>query len=190
MLITGGARPTLANLVLDGNQAYRGGGLYTDAGSAISLSHVVFSNNVSVLSGGGAELGDAATISATLFLNNRSTNNVAGGLRAGGDSMVVNSVFRGNEAECRSQFSICHAGGLYAFEVNLTVVESLFENNRCGGANCDGGGLYLNSSFVTTTLSLTNTVFISNSECYMFHPFTCRNSIGISMIKINRILKC
>lgn len=163
MLITGGARPFLFNLILDNNQAYRGGGLYTDVGSVITLSHVIFSNNIAVLSGGGANLGDQATIRNSLFLNNRSTNNVAGGLRAGGDTIVDKSVFRGNESDCPSTFSICHAGGLYGFEVNLTVVDSLFENNRCTGIDCDGGGLYLSSSFVTITLSLTNTDFISNT---------------------------
>ena len=163
LLIMANATPRLTNLIIADNQAYRGGGLYAEEGSPLILDNVVISGNISVLSGGGASLGSGATISNSQFINNESSNNVGGGLRVQGDTFLFNSEVRDNRSICPSTFSICHAGGLYGFEVNISVVDSLFKNNSCSGDDCDGGGLYLGSSFVTVTLAVTNSEFISNT---------------------------
>lgn len=162
ILITGGAQPNLFNLTIDNNQAYRGGGLYADVGSVLNLSDVTFSNNSSVLSAGGGYFNEGVTITDSLFENNVSTNNVAGAAHVGGDSLIQNTTFSGNET-CPAATGICHGGALYGFELNLTVYDSLFENNSCNDTDCDGGGIYLGSSFVTATLALSNTDFVNNS---------------------------
>lgn len=167
ILITGSAAPSLSNLIIQNNSAFQGGGLYADVGTVLPpLNNVAFLLNAAVLSGGGAYFVEGVIVNNGRFENNASLNNVAGGARFGGDTIINNTLFSGNTATCTSIIGICHAGGLYGFEMNLTVNDSRFENNRCQDPfnyNCDGGGLYWSRSFNGPySVMINNTDFINN----------------------------
>ncbi|MEM7344067.1 MAG: hypothetical protein AAF485_07480 [Chloroflexota bacterium] len=61
--------------------------------------------------------------------------------------------------------AIAHGGAIYGFDINLTVVNSHFENNHCLEDDCTGGAIYLLNQLFTPVplLLITNTDFISNS---------------------------
>ncbi|MCB8942329.1 MAG: hypothetical protein H6658_01005 [Ardenticatenaceae bacterium] len=167
ILITGNAAPTLSNLIIRNNAAYSGGGLFVDAGSFLPpLDNVTLLLNDAVLAAGGAYFVEGVTVNNGRFESNEALNNVAGGARFSGDTVINNSVFLDNTANCTSSMGICHAGGLYAFEVNLTINNSTFANNRCVNPfdnDCDGGGVYWSRSFNGPyTVSVNDTDFINN----------------------------
>lgn len=53
ILITGGARPTLARLTIENNSAYQGGGLWADAGPEVVIVDSKFVSNSAAHAGGG-----------------------------------------------------------------------------------------------------------------------------------------
>ncbi len=151
VLITGEAAPTLSNLIIRNNSAYRGGGLYVNEGSILPvIDNVILFRNSSTSSGGGAYLAEAITFQNGAVSENESVANVAGGLLLRGDSVIDNTEFLSNTANCQSGFGICHAGALYGFEIDLTIRDSYFANNHCLDLfdfDCDGGAVYWSRSF-------------------------------------------
>lgn len=163
VLITDGAAPLLQHLIIENNRAYEGGGLYADGGIALNIEDVSFLENTSVLSAGGAHFEDGAMIEVSRFERNESENNVGGGIRSAGPLTIYDSNFLDNTNTAAGAFAIAHGGAIYAFEADVTIEESLFDGNSCAHENCDGGGIYLSTSFIAVSLSLTDTDFIGNS---------------------------
>ncbi len=171
ILLTSNAHPLLLNLTISENQAFYGGGLYADAGSDLTLQNVEFVENRSVNSGGGLMAVESSLFLAdSLFAGN--TGRVGGGLAVSSDNVVsqpvfiTNTIFLSNTAVCPGALSICDGGAVSAFHIDMAVVNSRFENNACLDPfddDCDGGAIRTFNSFVTTTLTLTNTNFISNA---------------------------
>ena len=152
---------TFFNNVVE-NGFSRGGALYTE--QPLVLTATTFLSNTSGSSGGGVEARDTVTLIDSRFEQNVSLFSVGGGLRVGGDTMISNTIFLDNTALAAGAGS-GHGGAIYGFEISLTVSNSLFENNHCLKERCNGGGLYLGSSFNfdNIRLILTDTDFISNS---------------------------
>lgn len=171
ILVTDNAQPHMQHITLRDNQAFYGGGIYAAPGSHLALEHVSFINNVTTLTGGGFYGSNISlTVTNGLFSGNESTQNVAGGLYVGAtfsnfqSVLISGTTFIGNMASCLGgEFSICHAGGMNAFDVDTTIVNSHFEGNYCDRDDCDGGGLRLQMSFNDPEWIVRDTSFVNNS---------------------------
>jgi fibronectin-binding autotransporter adhesin len=154
------------------------------AGGAAVVTGGRFEHNTCTTSGcdGGALFGFAAlTVSGTQFISNTSLSSggaLYASVAAGPDHMT-SALFQGNQ--CTD--SACQGGGLYSLNTlamtdnqfisntsqanggaayvntNVTLTGGTFQGNRCTQADCQGGGLFAN-----TTLSITDTQFISNTS--------------------------
>lgn len=171
MLLAGDARPSLSDLVLSQNSAYRGGGLYAAPGSPIQATDVVLQDNVSILSGGGAYAHDDVDWFGGHISGNQSQFNVGGGVVVvGPDGLVVPKPtvvfdaarFEGNQTATIGG-SITHGGALYLFHADALLTGSDFASNRCGGADCDGGAVYSSAAFVDVTLDIVDSTFTDNA---------------------------
>jgi len=169
ILLEGQARPAIRDVVIRDNRAREGGGLYAEAGSPLTLTDVSFSANASVVGGGGAFFDDPVTLLTCNFDGNVSEASVGGammmevqGATPEGPSEIRGTSFTNNTANSSGSGSTSHGGAVFVFAVDLTVVDSHFENNRCIG-ECDGGALYASTSFFPVTLTLDETAFIGNS---------------------------
>ena len=151
VLVAGGAAPTLNNLIIRNNSAYRGGGLFVDEGSVLpAIDNVTIFRNNSTVAGGNAYFAEGVTFRNGIIEEGTSDFNVGGGVVLRGDSIFENTQFIDNTATCASAMGICHGGGIYSFEINLTIRDSYFENNQCSNPfdfECDGGAIYWSRSF-------------------------------------------
>mgnify|MGYP002713010523 CR=1 FL=1 len=158
--------------VSPGPSAPSSGALALFAPSSITATQ--FISNVSTLSGGAVSAFAEITVTNSLFQENISLNNVGGGLRVSFDTalsgtvLISNTTFLSNTAQNNAFSGITDGGAVYAFNTNLIVVNSHFENNHCidSDEDCNGGGIYLLASVfepVRGSLTLKNSDFISNS---------------------------
>jgi len=147
----------------------QGGGLYSEGPTTINRAH--FIDNSADVGGGVRVTQQSLTIDRGRFEQNSSR--VGGGLAVSVNAGNVqtleinNSTFIDNSATCQSSIGICHGGGVYAFDLPVSIVGTHFENNRVldvfDNDDGNGGGIYLSRAFNNSTLTLTNTDFISNS---------------------------
>jgi len=166
--ITGGAEPSLTDVIFANNSAgYEGGGLY--ATSAISLTNVAFLTNTSYFQGGGFYIDGDVTLSDSYFQGNQCQWDCwGGGAYVGRRLLLTATVFNGNAAAFEG-------GGLFA-ALNLNMTDSLFLSNTAGEgggafvawgpATVNGGVFERNSNqglYAGYSLALTGTQFISNS---------------------------
>jgi uncharacterized repeat protein (TIGR01451 family) len=167
ILVTGGAQPTLQHLVLANNRAWEGGGLYSETGSSLTLSDLTLEGNTSVLEGGGARFFETTLIVDSHFDQNSSEANVGGALAisaafAETKTLTISaSTFISNTTQGLGA-GIDHGGAVYAFDLDVSIVDSQFEGNLCTG-DCDGGAVWLSGSFNAPILTLDNTDFIDNA---------------------------
>ncbi|MCB0059918.1 MAG: hypothetical protein KDE45_22925, partial [Caldilineaceae bacterium] len=110
------------------------------------------------------------TVTNSLFLQNTTTNNVGGALAASASFGIVapvlisGSTFLSNTAQCLGgTFGICEAPAVYLFDQDVRIVNSRFEDNRCTAANCDGGGVFMLSSFNAPAMRIENSDFLGNT---------------------------
>lgn len=150
----GGAFATRTVVLVGGrferNAARYGGGLYTN--DALTLINTEFISNTAIFQGGGVGAQGATKLTDGYFQNNISGE--SGGGLAGNTLMLTNTIFINNSTSNSSGFG---GGGAVAFN-SATVTSGRFENNHCITTQCFGGGLY-----VSNTLTLTGTTFLSNS---------------------------
>jgi hypothetical protein len=148
------SNPTLANLIVSGNRAERGGGIYygdTDAARLSPvLSNVVFSDNYADLGGGMANNNSSPRLLNVTFNDNSAK--YGGGMANyfGSDPKLINVTFTGNSAED-------NGGGIYNYEAgNPGMINVTFYGNS---AAAYGGGIY---NYLSNP-SLTNVTFSGNS---------------------------
>ncbi len=136
------------------NQENPGGGMIiSDAGP--SVSHVIFSGNVSAAGGGMFAGASSPTLSDVAFLGNSAE--VGGGLAAiGGDPTLTNVTFSGNQATASSEELPIGGGGMLCFLCNSTLANITFSGNQTAGVG--GGGM----TILLGNLSLTNVTFNGN----------------------------
>lgn len=124
-------------------------------GAGIKSTGNLFLERVEVLSntaqsyGGGLYVTGALTMTEGGVRNNSSTNNAGGGMRVLGVTNISGTNFVGNSSRG-------DGGGAYVL-IELVIVDAVFQDNRCTGTSCDGGGLF---SFSQTEIN--NTQFIGN----------------------------
>jgi threonine dehydrogenase-like Zn-dependent dehydrogenase len=152
----GGARvqgvATLNGGLFENNTASQGGGLF--ANSTLALTKTQFISNTAVVEGGGARVNGAAMLNGGVFQNNTSED--GGGAWFGSSVVLSGTIFLSNTAP--------YEGGGARVAGAATIHGGRFENNRStnsSGGIGGGGGL-----FAESTLTLTGTVFISNTAVY------------------------
>ncbi|MFC1879839.1 choice-of-anchor Q domain-containing protein [Chloroflexota bacterium] len=121
-----------------------GGGIFAVIPSQITITHSVLNGNDTLLGdGGGIHCVECRSL---VILDSMVNNNQAGSEGGGswfyGDKViVVRSVFSSNQSEIQG-------GGLNVdYADNLTLNDSLFQNNQVTHAVGAGGGLYFSSSY-------------------------------------------
>jgi hypothetical protein len=174
VLITGKAGPSLSHLLIGDNSAFNGGGLFVDAGSVLPpLDYVTFYANSSILSGGGAYFAEPVVIGNGRFESNASLNNVAGGVRLTGDTIISNTADLGGGVAISSTFD----GATPNYVVNVLLArnqatsasDALYHNlNRtlniihttvASPTQTANQAIYV----VTGTVNVTNTIIASHS---------------------------
>ncbi len=150
ILITGTARPLLQNLMVANNDAYQGGGLYSLGD--VTLTHVLFTDNLAQDEGGGAHVGGLATLYYGRFEHNRSAGNGAG--LSAGNLRGQGTWFVDNQA---TGTGVGDGGGAYVSLLRSGTVDlqnAYFVNN----SGYSGGGL-----FASGLITLTDVVMLSNT---------------------------
>jgi hypothetical protein len=152
VLVTGTARPLLANVVISGNVAWQGGGLYAESSSPLDLHNASVINNRSLSAGGGLRLNGPSTLHGGALQGNACTQSACqGGGLYGASGLTLNGV----HVSGNSSGGI--GGGALAVGA-LRLTGSLFTGNQCTATNCQGGGAY-----AWSTLDITATHFVSNT---------------------------
>ncbi len=149
ILISDGAWPALNNLVVSGNQASSGGGIYIDqtgqAQGAVVIAHSQIVNNNAVDSGGG------------LYLN------MGDVMLAGGSSIADNTAAN-------------LGGGVYINRGTFTLQNGQIDGNRATAAN--GGGLYLNNPTAIYT-QITGTLANNTAAGFGGGLYAVNNSVQL-----------
>lgn len=172
-----GATPLLANVVISGNTAVLGGGLY--AYHKIVANNLTVLNNSATTSGGGIYVQDAITINGGSVQTNTSASS-AGGIFAGalfsntthfdsvtlagntassgtgGGAVLGNIVYMTNTTVANNIATDGNGGGISA--VNFVVITgTTFRNNRVFG-EYHGAGLYTSAALTATNSAFRNNI--------------------------------
>ena len=169
LLVTGSAQPTLRDLVIEANRAWRGGGLYVSDGSPLVVERVDVLANVSVLTGGGIDSSSSLTLHDSDVSGNASEFSAGGGIAVELQPVVAplpelvieDSTVTGNTTGTLGGFSP-DAGGVSAFGFDVTVRRTEISANTCLG-DCDGGGMRVLSNFESATLTLDGVTVANNA---------------------------
>jgi hypothetical protein len=153
--ITSGAPVTIDGLTLqEGSAASWGGAIYSE--SALTLTNTNFISNTAVDGSGAVYAFGATSITDGKFQGNEADG--YGGALEVNDSLVISGTqFIGNISNGDDGF-MNGAGAIYAYGGDITIVNSLFQQNQALGGY-DAGALYTYDTIVT----ITNTQFISNT---------------------------
>ncbi len=144
ILITETAHPLIQSVIISGNHAFHGGGLYAELGSPLTLKDVNFTNNSSG-AGGGVFAADAITLLDGTLEGNESVFQ-GGGVAAASRLTIIGVKFINNIGGS--------GGGAYSDDL-VAIAGARFENNRSKGS---GGALY-----TVGVLSMSETVLIGNN---------------------------
>jgi uncharacterized repeat protein (TIGR01451 family) len=152
ILVDHDAQPLFVNIIITGNRATLGGGLFSGGGIQLRMTNSQVLSNTALGMGGGAFAGGPAALTGGLFQNNECTqvDCLGGGLYANDGLTLTGTQFISNSARS-------HGGGAYAAGT-ASLDGGLFQGNACTAAGCFGGGLWAADSLLLTT-----THFIRNS---------------------------
>ena len=139
------------------NQAYSGGGIYSDSG--LSLSGDVFLNNVANLVAGGAVNCTAGlTVTGSTFNNNTAVS-YGGAIYTTSQFSISTSSFSSNQATGSSSNSLGGAVyGLYNTASNVIGNTNFIGNDAVNAAN----GIALGGAVYAARLTINNTLFAGN----------------------------
>jgi predicted outer membrane repeat protein len=138
---------TLTQVLVSGNSAFDGGGIYNSDGTAIIGAGVLMLNTASRDGGGIYNIFGAANISASTLMSNTAGRDGGGLINLSGGAIVSASTFLSNTASR-------DGGGVFTF-ADTAIQNATFSGNSAGE---DGGGLANESK---TTLQ--NATFSGNS---------------------------
>ncbi|GAP17207.1 glycoside hydrolase family 78 protein [Levilinea saccharolytica] len=147
---------TLQNLVIRGNWANTGGGLYSGNNSGPTLNHVTFEDNYAQNAGGGMYTiwGGSTGLYNVLFYMNQ-TSGDGGGLYSEITTIQLQNVtFQANVSDVE-QNNIGSGGGMYSKKNYSTLSGVTFYGNQ---SNANGGGLYLS----TANIAMENVTLVQN----------------------------
>lgn len=142
---------TIANSIISGNTAFRGGGIETVDGNTVSIAGSRIIGNAASYAGGGIRSTSQLTITGSTLSNNIAANAGGGVFNDGyqGSLTLTTSTVSGNRAP--------QGGGVFNNTVSLTVIASTISANAA--TNGPGGGIYNNSG----ALRVTNSTLSGNS---------------------------
>jgi hypothetical protein len=183
----GTAQPTLRDLEITANRAYRGGGIHAEAGSSLTLERVSVSGNASVLTGGGINSSASLTLLDSTVDANASENNAGGGINVGLQPVVLplptlvieDSTITDNHTGTVGG-SIHDGGGVNAFAFDVTVRRSVISDNSCG-VDCSGGGIDVLSNFETAVLTLDDVTVSGNTATELGGGVAVGGSVEVSV---------
>ncbi len=95
--IDNGGTPTLSNLIITGNSAYWGGGMWC-LGEYPSITNITFINNTATGAGGGMFSGGKLILTNATFIGNTSALEGGGLATVGNVTTLINTTFIGNTA--------------------------------------------------------------------------------------------
>ena len=136
IVISSGATPTLRNLMIRENRAYRGAGIFITRGSPTIVNTVIANNRATGLSGGGVYVGNNSAprfVNATMVGNNAPGGGYGGGIHipASSTSSVVtleNSILWNNSATLGAQIFV---------EAGVAVLDHTLVEGGCpNGTEC------------------------------------------------------
>jgi len=167
-----GSSPTIINCVLKDNSAIRqGGAIYCESSDLMIINCTIKDNSVEnngLEAGGGGiytEMSKVNIISSRIIQN--SANNGAGISCQQNSNMIIKAcTISNNTAEAEGGFGRddSFGGGIYCWNNSiLTVVDSAICNNIARGGNSSGGGIFFNSSYEGTKLTILNCNINGNS---------------------------
>jgi parallel beta-helix repeat protein len=161
---------TVTNCIVRGSTAGNGGGILGEAGSLITLSNNIISDNSAFYGGGACVYGDASTtitLSGNIIINNQTTEDnsgYGGGVAVGraGACNINGNTIRNNTANNNVSGFISggawlSGGGVYVEEVSTAIVSG---NTISGNTGRSGGGGIAVSA--TAAIQMTNNVVIDN----------------------------
>lgn len=162
---------TLSNLtVQNGYTIGAGAGIHTT--SDLILTNVNLLSNTAALDGGAVFVGGSAQVINSRFENNQCTTSTCrgGALWVALPLTVSDTDFISNTAHDNS-------GAVFAGQV-VNLSGGLFQNNRCVGVPCVGGGLTVSGrSNLTGTHFIDNTSFSSGGAVFSNYPITVTNAL-------------
>lgn len=154
---------TLTNALASNGEA-RGGAIFFDADTTLTLENVVISDSSSSGAGGAiAKLQGNLDISQSQFTGNSTTSaNSPGGaiFSSGGNVTIDSSTISGN----MTAGSLSYGGGVYAKGGNLTVTASTISGNSTTGTFADGAGIFSDTNLTTETTTIINSTLSGNTS--------------------------
>ncbi len=163
VFITGVSSPSLRNVLIKGNTAYDGAGLYSEAtGAGISLFTVYFADNVATHSGGGMYIYQTPVTSEWGRFDNNHADFGAGMVIDGTNNVTISQVmFFTNQATSKG-------GAAYFYNCYASLANALIAFNSAGY----GGGIGGWKGHPT----LSNVTFADNTATYGGAVYNSENS--------------
>jgi hypothetical protein len=153
-------------------------GFTTGAGAGIRstgeliLTNVNLLSNTSTLDGGAVFAGGAAQVTNSRFENNQCT-----AITCRGGALWVALPLTVNDTDFISNTAHDNSGAVFAGQV-VNLSDGLFQNNRCLGVPCVGGGMYVGGrSNITGAHFIGNTSFGAGAGVFAQNPITVTNGL-------------
>jgi hypothetical protein len=124
---------TLTNVLLDGNHALDGGGLYVDSDASVVVNNSSFTNNKGGY-GGGIENSGLLTVTGSTIYSNSVTGSGGGVWNIGGAISMTRSAVVSNTAS--------EGGGINSYGNHVDLRDVNIVNNTATGADSGGGGIW------------------------------------------------
>lgn len=151
MYIDGGS-PTLSNLVLSGNTAFYGGGLFNSGD--LELTNAVFVANFANMYGAGMYNDDSSPTLMNITFKENTTFNYGGGMyNVGSSPSLTNVTFSGNLATIFGE-----GAGMYNHSSSPKLTNVTFIGNTARDGK--GGAIY---NFYLSSPEISNTIFWGNT---------------------------
>ena len=156
--------PTLRHLLITGNSAGYGGGLFTQAvGDAVNqpvLAYVTFRGNHATVSGGGLYSQNESYPVLTEVMFEGNVADTGGGLYSGSNRALAG--IKLSRVDFRNNYAESAGGGVYLFAAVAEHSATFSDVTFFGNHATYGGGLFKDASRGDIELTVTQTTFESN----------------------------
>ncbi len=150
------SQPILCNIRIAGNSAPYAGG--------VRAKNLLLINSMIADNTGGGAIAYTATVTGGEFNNNVGNGGLAAEvLTVSGARFISNTAYEG--------------GGVYVNQ-SAVIINATFEDNRCTGDYCGGGGLHA-AQYFPGALTVSNTIFVNNSAYDGGGVFSYNKSITV-----------
>lgn len=168
-----GSRPVLSNLIITGNTAINGGGMY-NTGSP-EMNNIQFVGNSVTFGYGGGMFNTGSPVMTDVDFNGNSSGSRGGALYNSGSPVLTGSDFVNNT-------SIGNGGAVYTEGGSLALSQGSFRSNRVT-STYSGGAVYATSAAST---AVTGVSFIDNSSANSGGAFYTAGSSVLKNVVFSR----